>query len=65
MNWDTIEGKWTKLTGSVREQWGKLTDDDIAEAKGNRDQLIGKIQEKYGIAREEAEKEVDQWSARP
>ncbi|MGR3270082.1 CsbD family protein [Thalassococcus profundi] len=64
MNWDTIEGKWTQLTGSVREQWGKLTDDDIAEAKGNRDQLIGKIQEKYGIAREEAEKEVDQWSAR-
>ena len=51
MNWDTIEGKWTQLTGSVREQWGKLTDDDIAEAKGNRDQLIGKIQEKYGDAR--------------
>ena len=64
MDWNRVEGNWKQFKGNVKEQWGKLTDDDIAEAKGNRDQLIGKIQEKYGIAREEAEKEVDQWSAR-
>ena len=61
MNWNTIEGRWKELKGNVREHWGKLTDDDIEEAKGKRDVLLGKIQVKYGIAKEEAEKQIDQW----
>jgi uncharacterized protein YjbJ (UPF0337 family) len=61
MNWNTIEGRWKELKGNVREHWGKLTDDDIEEAKGKRDVLLGKIQAKYGIAKEEAEKQIDQW----
>ncbi|HEY9021036.1 MAG: CsbD family protein [Paracoccaceae bacterium] len=64
MNWDIIEGKWKQFTGSAKENWGKLTDDDLDQASGKRDQLIGKIQEKYGIARDEAEKQVDEWSAK-
>ena len=54
MNWDRIEGNWTQLKGKVREQWGKLTDDDIDVIAGKREQLSGKIQERYGIARDEA-----------
>lgn len=61
--WQQIKGNWNQFTGSVREKWGELTDDEVAEAKGEREQLIGKIQEKYGIAREEAEKQVDEWAA--
>ncbi|WOD30491.1 CsbD family protein [Alloalcanivorax xenomutans] len=56
-----MEGRWKELKGNVREHWGKLTDDDIEEAKGKRDVLLGKIQAKYGIAKEEAEKQIDQW----
>ena len=59
MNWDIVEGKWAQLKGSVKEQWGKLTDDDLAEVAGKRDQLVGKVQEKYGWAKNEAEKKVD------
>ncbi|OZB17640.1 MAG: general stress protein CsbD [Rhodobacterales bacterium 34-62-10] len=64
MNWDTVEGKWKQFTGRAKENWGKLTDDDLDQAAGKRDQLIGKIQEKYGIAKDEAEKQVDEWSAK-
>jgi len=64
MNWDQIEGKWKQLKGSAKEQWGKLTDDDLDRAAGKRDQLVGQIQEKYGIAKQEAEKQVDDWSSR-
>lgn len=64
MNWDQIEGKWKQFRGQAKEQWGKLTDDDLDMAAGKRDQLIGKVQEKYGIAKEEAEKQVDAWSSR-
>lgn len=64
MNWDIVEGKWTQLKGSVREEWGKLTDDEIDEIEGNREQLVGKIQEKYGVARDKAENQVDNWAAR-
>lgn len=63
MNSDQIKGNWTQLKGSVREQWGKLTDDDLSRIEGDREQLVGKIQERYGIARAEAEKQVDQWAA--
>jgi uncharacterized protein YjbJ (UPF0337 family) len=63
MNWDQIEGKWKQFTGSAQEQWGKLTDDDIKTMTGQKDNLVGKIQERYGIAKEEAEKQADSWSA--
>ena len=56
------EGKWTQLKGKAREQWG--TDDDLERAKGNREQLAGRIQERYGTAKEEAERQVDEWSRR-
>ncbi|MDH0868210.1 CsbD family protein [Mitsuaria sp. GD03876] len=64
MNWDRIEGNWTQLKGKVREQWGKLTDDDIDVIAGQRDQLSGKIQERYGIAKDEADKQLSDWQNR-
>jgi uncharacterized protein YjbJ (UPF0337 family) len=62
MNWDVIKGKWTQLTGQVKEKWGKLTDDDLKTIGGRKDQLVGKIQERYGYARDAAEREVDEFS---
>jgi uncharacterized protein YjbJ (UPF0337 family) len=59
MNWDQIEGKWKQFKGSFKEKWGKLTDDDLNVIAGKRDQLVGRIQERYGIKREEAQREVD------
>jgi len=59
MNSEQLQGKWKQLRGKVKEQWGKLTDDDLDIVNGQRDQLVGKIQETYGIAKQEAEKEVD------
>jgi len=64
MNWDTIKGNWKQMTGSVREQWGKLTDDDMAMVEGQREQLIGRIQERYGIAKDKAEEQVREWESR-
>lgn len=61
MNWDQIEGNWKQLRGSAREQWGKLTDDDLDVIGGKRDKLIGKLQEKYGVAREAAEKQIEEY----
>ena len=61
MNWDQLEGKWKQLKGSAREQWGKMTDDDLDKISGKRDQLVGKIQEHYGVAKEAAEKQADDW----
>jgi uncharacterized protein YjbJ (UPF0337 family) len=58
MNWDEIAGKWKQAKGYVKEKWGELTDDEIDVIKGNRDQLVGKVQERYGIAKNEAEKQV-------
>jgi uncharacterized protein YjbJ (UPF0337 family) len=63
MNSDQMKGKWKQLKGSVKERWGKLTDDDIDVIDGQSDQLIGKIQERYGVAREEAKKQVDEWNS--
>ena len=63
MNSDQLQGNWKQLKGSVKEQWGKLTDDDVSRVEGNYDQLVGKIQEKYGVAREEAEEQVKNWRA--
>jgi uncharacterized protein YjbJ (UPF0337 family) len=58
MNWDTVKGDWKQFKGKVREQWGKLTDDELEKIQGRRDQLTGAIQKRYGIAKEEAEKQV-------
>jgi len=58
MNWDQIQGNWKQFSGKVREHWGKLTDDDFDRIAGQRDQLLGIIQKRYGIAREEAEEQV-------
>ncbi len=58
MNEDRIKGKWKQLTGTVKEKWGKLTDDDLKVAEGNAEYLTGKVQERYGIARDEAERQV-------
>jgi uncharacterized protein YjbJ (UPF0337 family) len=63
MNSDQLKGKWKQMKGSVKERWGKLTDDDLNVIDGQSDQLIGKIQERYGIAREAAQKQVDDWNA--
>jgi uncharacterized protein YjbJ (UPF0337 family) len=61
MNWDRIEGNWKQLKGNVREQWAKLTDDQLEAIAGQRDRLVGKIQETYGITKEETEKQVAAW----
>ncbi|WP_010140891.1 CsbD family protein [Oceanicola sp. S124] len=58
MNWDRIEGNWKQVKGEAIAQWGKLTDDDVDVINGRREQLVGKIQERYGIAKDEAEKQV-------
>jgi uncharacterized protein YjbJ (UPF0337 family) len=61
MNRDTLKGQWMQLKGKVRQQWGQLTDDEIDQMQGNSEMLIGRIQERYGRSREEAEREVDRW----
>jgi uncharacterized protein YjbJ (UPF0337 family) len=62
--WEKIKGSWTTTKGAVKEQWGKLTDDDLLEIEGRREQLIGKIQTRYGITHEEAEAQVSGWEQR-
>lgn len=64
MNRDIIEGNWKQLVGKVKEQWGKLTDDDLDVIQGKRDVLAGKIQERYGLTRDEAEKRIEEWERR-
>ena len=61
MNWDQIKGNWKQIKGQAKQQWGKLTDDDLTRAEGDRDILVGRIQERYGIARDEAERQVSGW----
>jgi uncharacterized protein YjbJ (UPF0337 family) len=61
MNSDQLAGKWKQLRGSAKEQWGKLTDDDLKVIDGNHDKLVGILQERYGIAKEEAQKRADEW----
>lgn len=62
MDWNTISGQWNQLKGSVKKQWGRLTDDEIDEVNGERDRLVGKLQERYGYSRQEAETEVERFS---
>ena len=61
MNWDRFHGKFMQVEGAIREQWGKLSSDDIDKIVGEREQLVGRIQERYGVAREVAEKQADEW----
>jgi len=62
MNWDQIAGNWKQMNGKLKEKWGKLTDDDLIAAAGIRDQLVGKIQTRYGIAKDAAESQIDEWA---
>lgn len=64
MNRDQIEGNWKKLKGKVKAQWGELTEDDIDIIDGRREELAGRIQTRYGLAREEAERQIDEWMRR-
>jgi uncharacterized protein YjbJ (UPF0337 family) len=61
VNWDRIEGNWKQFKGSAKEQWGNLTDDDLSIVEGKRDQLAGRIQERYGVGKDEAERQINQW----
>ena len=62
MNWDRIEGNWKQFTGKAKEKWGQLTDDDLTKINGQRDQLEGILQQRYGYAKDKAKDEVDRWS---
>lgn len=64
MNEDRVSGNWKQFKGKIREQWGKLTDDDLDVVAGKRDQFIGRIQERQGVAKEEAETQLRDWQAR-
>ena len=64
MNWNQIEGNWEQFKGKAQTQWGKLTGDDLDVINGNRKELAGRIQERYGIAEEEADKQIDEWMER-
>jgi uncharacterized protein YjbJ (UPF0337 family) len=64
MNWDRIQGEWKQMTSHIKSKWAKLTDEDLTAVSAKKDQLVGKIQERYGILRDEAEKQVDEWLAK-
>ncbi|WP_164103581.1 CsbD family protein [Candidatus Laterigemmans baculatus] len=61
MNWDQVKGNWKQIQGKAKTKWGKLTDDDLMVVEGNRDQLAGKIQERYGYEKDRAEREADEF----
>lgn len=63
MNWDEIKGNWKQFTGKVKEKWGELTDDDLTVAEGERDQLVGALQKRYGYAKERAEEELNNFTS--
>ena len=62
MNWDQVQGNWKQWTGKVKEKWGKLTDSDLTVIAGKREQLAGILQERYGYAKEQVEKELDEFA---
>ena len=61
MNWDRVQGDWKQFSGKVRQKWGQLTDDDLAQINGNREQLEGIIQTRYGYAKDQVRKDIDTW----
>jgi uncharacterized protein YjbJ (UPF0337 family) len=61
MDWNRVEGNWKETKGKIKEKWGQLTDDDLAQVNGQRDQLEGKIQQRYGVAKDMVRKDVDAW----
>ena len=64
MNWTQIEGQWNEAKGQLKSMWAKLTDDDLDNVAGKRDQLVGKLQQHYGILKDDAEKQLDEWIAK-
>lgn len=64
MNWDQIKAEWKDLKGKARVEWAKLTDDELARIRGNREQLQAAVQKRYGIAKEEAGRRIDAWAQR-
>ncbi len=64
MNWDQVQAQWKQLGGRIKEKWGKLTDDDVTTAAGKRETLVGKLQERYGMLKEDAERALDEFIAR-
>ena len=64
MNWDIIKGNWKQMKGQVKQKWGEMTDDDLTRIEGDRDILVGTVQERYGIAKDDAERQVRDWEAR-
>jgi uncharacterized protein YjbJ (UPF0337 family) len=64
MNWDRIEGNWKEMKGRIKQQWGDLTDDDMSVMSGKRDELAGRLQQRYGYAKDRAETEIDEWLKR-
>ncbi|HET7410628.1 MAG TPA: CsbD family protein [Paracoccaceae bacterium] len=64
MNWDIAKGNWKQMQGEVKRQWGKLTDDDLTRIEGDRDRLVGSVQERYGVAKDDADRQVRDWEAR-
>ncbi len=64
MNWDTIQGNWRQYKGEAQKQWGKLTGDDLDVIGGEKEKLYGKIQERYGVARDEAEEQVREFETK-
>ena len=62
MDWNIIEGKWKELKGQAREEWGKLSHDELEEIGGKKDRLVGKLQQKYGYASKEAHQRADEWA---
>ena len=61
MNWDQIAGKWEQVKGEAKNKWSKLTDDDLSFVGGQKDKLVGKLQERYGYMKEQAQKDVEEW----
>ena len=64
MNEDIVKGKWKELKGNVRQQWGKLTNDDVDRLKGTQEELVGLLQQRYGYEQEQAKKEINDWANR-
>jgi uncharacterized protein YjbJ (UPF0337 family) len=62
MNWDRIEGSWKQFKGTIKEKWGKITDDEFDQIGGKKDKLVGKLQERYGLSKDEADREADAWA---